>query len=31
MKIYKFIPVYKKGDKEDPSNYRAVAMTSAFS
>jgi hypothetical protein len=31
MKIDKFIAVYKKGDKEDPSNYRPIAMTSALS
>jgi hypothetical protein len=31
MKFDKCIPVYKKGDKEDPSNYRLIAMTSALS
>jgi hypothetical protein len=31
MKVDKFIAVYKKGDKEDPLNYRPIAMTSALS
>jgi Reverse transcriptase (RNA-dependent DNA polymerase) len=31
MKVAKIIPLYKKGDKEDASNYRPIAITSSFS
>jgi hypothetical protein len=31
MKITKYVAVYKKGDREDASNYRPIAMTSVFS
>ena len=31
MKLAKIIPIYKKGDKEDASNYRPIAITSSFS
>jgi hypothetical protein len=31
MKKNKIIPIYKKGDKHDASNYRPIAITSALS
>jgi Reverse transcriptase (RNA-dependent DNA polymerase) len=31
IKIAKYIPVFKKGDSENPSNYRPIAMTSSLS
>jgi Reverse transcriptase (RNA-dependent DNA polymerase)/Endonuclease-reverse transcriptase len=31
IKLAKYIPVFKKGDSENPSNYRPIAMTSSFS